>query len=988
MSYSLPSPRIASLRAGSALLALACMPASPAHAQNSAQPSTPTASVDTQEIVVTGSRVARTALASTVPLSVLNNTSIEESGATNIQDAIAQLPAVGQNLSRSDTNFATTGNGVATLNLRNHGSQRSLVLINGKRSVGFPGSSATDLNNIPSDFVERVEIVTGGASAVYGSEAISGVANFILKDKFDGVRLRAQSTLSDKGDAARQFGSFTAGHSFADDTAHLIVNLSYDNDHGLRSRDRSFSAHDVPNRSSYAAQGLFSFNPLFLRGPTTYTFDRNNNLKQYEGANVDGYNRNNDRYLSLPVERYSGALIGNVALGAHVTAYVEGEYTHTKAANGLEPLATGNIPPVPVTEPDGSPYPGIPLTNPYIPQALLNAVAAYNAAGAASGAPFTPVTTLQFRRRSNDIFDRSSFVKRDFYRGVAGVKGNIGDTAWHWDVYYEHSQTTDRTRSQNALATNYGAALNAIRDASGNIVCDDPVERAAGCVPINIFGFNTVSPAAAKWLQTDPGPALGGIHAGDRVEYRYHATVKQDVADASITGHLFNLPGGAVNLAAGVEYRRESSSEKFDPYTQQGIGLGNQLANIVGKFNVKEAFAEVVAPLLADRPWVHALSIEGAVRYAHYSTVGSVTSWKAGGDYAPSPSIRFRGVYAQATRAPNIGELFTPPSQTFPAVVDPCDQGQGQGDNAVIDPSLRVPLPAKCASIPGVQATAQTPQGFTYSTAQIQGVSGLLGGNTALREETAHTITAGVVLTPTFIPSVSLTVDYYRIKVKNAIGFIGQQTSLDECYSGGNPLFCNNIIRNAQGFVTAVNALNLNTGSNLVEGIDVEFHGRRSLSGLGMPGTLDLAVYWNHLLKQQQVPFPGAPVQKEVGQLDCYSCGRLGTGFHNKIFATTTYAAGGLTLNYRVNYYSPVVDDVTDPEATRVPAFFYHNVQLRYDVGKDRKFGIYFGINNLTDKKPPIFPDTSPVTFPGTQTVADTYDTFGRMLYAGVEVHF
>jgi iron complex outermembrane receptor protein len=224
--------------------------------------------------------------------------------------------------------------------------------------------------------------------------------------------------------------------------------------------------------------------------------------------------------------------------------------------------------------------------------------------------------------------------------------------------------------------------------------------------------------------------------------------------------------------------------------------------------------------------------------------------------------------------------------------------------------------------------------------------------------------------------------------VKNAIGFIGQQTSLNECFANADPLFCNNIVRNAQGFVTAVNGLNLNTGSNLVEGLDVEFHGRRSLAGLGVPGALDLSVFWNHLFKQQQVPFPGAPVQKEVGQADCYDCGRLGSGFRNKIFATATYTVGGLTLNYRMNYFSPVVDDLTDPAPTRVPAFFYHNMQVRYDVGPSRKIGLYFGINNFTDKKPPIFPDTNIVTFPGTQTVADTYDTYGRMLYAGVEVNF
>ncbi len=1012
MLHGRQASRLLALRTGVAPLILAVSLAAPASAQDSPVTGTPggvvapgesstpgTASPGTvaapqlatddvsQVIVVTGSRIARPDLSAPVPVAIVNATAIQQSGAGNIQDTLSELPSFGSNLtSRSTTNFSSSGNGSAILNLRNLGEPRTLVLINGRRTVGVPGSSATDVNNIPTDFIERVEIVTGGASAVYGSEAIAGVVNFILKDKFDGLRVRAQHTTSSKGDARRQLLSITGGRSFGDDRGHIMANFSYDTDRGLRSADRSFSARDIPNRSSYAAQGLFSFDTLFLPGATTFTFDADNNLKQYQGANIDGFNRNSVRYLAVPVERYIASTLGNYELTDNVTAYFEAEYSHTKSNSSLEPLATGNNPPVPVLSPDGSPYPGIPLTNPFIPQGILTAVAAFNAAGA--GDPdFVPVTNLQFRRRSNDIFDRSNRARRDYYRGVLGLKGDFSDK-WHWDAYYEHSQTKDSTRAENALATNYGAALNAIRDPSGNIVCADPAARAVGCVPINIFGFNTVSPAAAAFLRTDTGPAFGGLVAGSSVDYTYLAKVKQDVVNASVVGELFTLPGGAVTIAAGAEYRREKDSETYDRYTQAGIGLGNQIPNTSGKFNVKEAFVETVVPIFADKPFIKYFGLEGAARYAKYSTVGGVLSYKFGGAYAPTSDIRFRAIYARATRAPNIGELFSPPGQTFPAVVDPCDQGAGAGDDAVIDPSLRVPLPAGCAAIPGVAAQATTAQGFTYSTAQLQGVDGLIGGNANLTEETAQTLTVGTVITPRFARNVSMTVDYYRIKVKNAIGQIGQQVSLDQCLTSGDTLFCSNIERNGQGFVTRVNGLNLNVGSYLVSGLDIEGRFHADLEDIDLPGKIDFSIFWNHLFKQQQTPFPGGPVQNERGQADCYECGRLGSGFHNRVNASLVYSVGALTLNYRVDYLSPLVDDKTDPDAIRIPAYFYHNAQARYDFGRDRRFGLYAGANNLFDKKPPVFNDTNPVAFPGTQTVASTYDVFGRLLYAGIDVKF
>lgn len=317
----------------------AAMLAVPAHAQDA--PTADEANEDT--IVVTGSRIARPDLSSSVPVSVVSQEQIQQTGAANIQDVLNELPSVGQNISRNSTNFSTTGNGIATVNLRNLGSARTLVLVNGRRFVaGLPGTSVVDLNTIPTDLIKDVQVVTGGASAVYGSEAIAGVVNFVLDDKFEGLRFHGQGTISDEGDSARYLASVTAGTAFADGRGHIVVNGSYDRDQGLRSRNRGFSANDIPNRSSFAAQGLFSPDGSFAPGGATFTYGLDNTLKAYQGANIDGYDRNQDRYLGVPVERYLVTGLGRFELSDNATLFFEGSYAKSKSRSSLEPQAVAN----------------------------------------------------------------------------------------------------------------------------------------------------------------------------------------------------------------------------------------------------------------------------------------------------------------------------------------------------------------------------------------------------------------------------------------------------------------------------------------------------------------------------------------------------------------------------------------------------------------------------------------------------------------------
>ena len=946
---------------------LAGVLAAPAYAQTEAAAA---AEVSDETIIVTGSRIARPELEGSVPAAVISSQAIRDTGAGNIQDVLADMPSVGQNISRTSTNFSTTGNGVASVNLRNLGSVRTLVLVNGRRFIGgIGGTSIVDLNMIPTDLIKRIDVVTGGASAVYGSEAIAGVVNFIMNDDLEGLQGRLQGTISSKGDAGRQYLSAGWGTSFSEGRGHFQVYGQFENDGGLRSADRSFSARDIPNRSSFASQGLFSLSGSFPQGTAgdtvitpltdTFTFGPGNTLKKYERANIDGYNRNADRYLSVPVKRYLGAVSGRYDISDGATVYFEGQYGRTDSSSRLEPQAVANTD---LTNPDGSGYAGIPITNPFIPTAIRNAMTAGG------------VTDLAFRRRSNDIFDRSNVAERETWRVVGGVRGQFGSN-FNYDLYYTHGETKDITASGTVLGPNYRNALNAVASPGGPVcsinVDADPTNNDAACVPINIFGLNTVSDAAAAYVTN------GGQLS------TYDARLKQDVVSGSVSGELFTLPGGPLAFAVGAEYRKEQSAENFDEATNLGQTLGNQLSDTRGDFNVKEVFFEVVAPIVRDLPFAHYLGVEGAVRYADYSTVGGVWNWKIGGEYAPIKDIRFRAVYAEATRAPNISELFSAQSETFPAIVDPCDQREGAGDGA---PITKTTLSAACLAVPAIAAASAAPGGFVYTTADIQTINGFVGGNPDLIQETAKTLTAGVVIQPRFFANFSLSVDYYEIKVKNAIGIIGQQTSLDECFEGsGDALFCDNVIRGSSGRVDTVNALNLNTGSFEVSGVDVQARYRHAF---GDANSFDLSVLWNHRIKQQQTSFPGGPTQDEIGQLDCYSCGRLGTGFKDKVNLSTTLTFGNVSLNYRLNYMGPVVDDLTSSTPIRVGAYTYHDMQLRFDLDQEKRFGFYIGVDNIGDKKPPIFGDTNPVNFPGTQTSANTYDLYGRMLYAGASFKF
>lgn len=921
---------------------------------------------DIAEVVVTGSRIARPDIEASTPVQIINAEAITGQGAPNIADILQELPSVGTpGLARTNSNFLTSSNGVSTINLRNMGDKRTLVLINGRRIVsGVGGTSTVDVNNIPTDLIENVQVLTGGASAVYGSEAIAGVVNFTLKENFEGVGLRAQSGLTGEGDRKQTLVSLTFGENIGE-RGNVTFNIQYDKDDGLRSREREISANDNPARSGFVPQGRFQPNSLnqgsgAYRG-SVWTYDASNQLKRGFTTAVDGFNRNPERYIAVPLERKIYTLLAHYDLTETTQLFFEGGYSDMDSRSSLEALATDNSDAV---LPDGTVYTGLTLDNPFIPAPIRADMIAANA------------QTLSVIKRMNNVFDRSNVNTRDFRRYVVGLKGEVFDD-WKWDVFYNQSTTKEYTASETALRDRYYYALDAIAGPDGTPICRDATARANGCAPFNPFGFNSVSPEAAAYITNN-----GQLDT-------YNARVEQKQVAANITGSVFSLPAGDVMFATGVERRWEESAETYSADTQAGNTMGNALSNTFGDYSVNEAYVETIVPLLKDLPAVKSLEFEAAGRFGDYSTVGNVFSWKAGLNWAPLDDVRFRAVYSVATRAPNIGELYQGANQTFPTgLTDPCDGTTATTPGAVA---------AYCRSLPGVAQQIANSGVFEYSQSDVQSIEGEDSGNPNVQEEEAQTWTVGLVFTPQFAPNFTASIDWFQIQIDDAITLLPRQYAIDQCASsaGASPL-CSYLVREqpgtprprTPGTIYQIDANFINAASIKTTGVDLA--AAYSFDFMN-DQRLRFAINYTYLDELSLEPVAGQPVQENLGQLS--GTGRLGAGFEHRANASISYSIGNFSAQWRTNYLSAIQDTIGQDNPALLPfneidAYLYHDLQVRMELGADQQYGIYLGVDNVFDKKPPVINQLMASHITGTETAADTYDPIGRYIYGGVQLKF
>lgn len=938
-----------------------------------------------QRIEVTGSRILSTNAVSPAPVQVLTSADIAASGAVNLQELILKSPVFGTpTISRTNSNFITSSVGVSTIDLRNLGEDRTLVLVNGKRYVaGQSGSNAVDLNVIPTDFIERVEVLTGGASSTYGSDAVGGVVNIIFKKGIKGLHLDASIGQSQEGDDKLKKFSASFGANSSDGKSWLMGHFSASEQGAVFSKDRAISAVDgfsksegftgdpadifvnvTPFYSSFAPQGRF-----FYQGGNR-TFDANGNLIPFstngpagDGVGATGYNRNAIRTIAVPIKRMLFAMSGEHQLNDAATVYLEGTYAATRSVSQLEPFAVDSSGGTNPIYAGGGFVPaeflvnGTKVKNPLMPQALFNLLSDRDGDG---------LKDYNFTRRLSDIANRGNTTNRDTFRFLTGLKGELGGT-WNYDAYLSHGYTREAQSGTGQVnAANFRYALEAIPDANGNPVCRDVVARASGCVPVNVFGANTISAAAANY-----------IHAPSNLNTR----ITQTYGGATLSGEPFSAPAGPVGVAVGVEYRKETSSDVADSLTQLGLNLGNARPITKGSFDVKEAFAELKVPLLKDLPAVKSLDAQLAVRSGKYSTAGNTTSWNAGLDWTINPILRVRATSAQSTRAPNIAELFQGASQTFPAgLVDPCVGVTATSTGAVSE---------ACRKDPGVMANIALNGKFTLTQADLQGISGFNKGNPNLEAEKGRSTTIGLVVTPPLgqgMGKVDFTLDYYKIQISDAINLPGRQFQLAQCY-GGDAKFCKDITRrqvgigaNSVGALAIINASVENTGGQFDEGVDLTVAYANRIG----PGQFNTRLSYTRLLKAWVKTTPDAERD--------YSTGEVGAA-KDRWTLNLGYDIGNFGIKSSVTYIgkSYLDDQFMVPsgypkEAGKVAAKTYTDAQLTYNFGKGGQ--AYFGVNNLFDTKPPLIPSGLPSNVTGTETDAGTYDAIGRRYYLGMRYKF
>jgi iron complex outermembrane recepter protein len=982
------------LKYGIAPLAIAIMLCnSSAWAQAEQQEPPVAEEVEEDAIVVTGSRISRPELEVANPIVAVTAAAIESSGKTNITDILIRNPALtsstGGSLSGgADALFGETGGNY--LNLRNLGEDRTLVLVNGKRHIsGIPNSAAVDINSIPQDLIEKVDVLTGGASAIYGADGVSGVVNFVLKRDFQGLSARGQTGISSRGDAATQYGSVVAGTNFAGDRGNIAIAYEYNKQDRLTAFDRDFSGNPLRTFNLLRNQADFPDDPnvpdniyynnvswadsapdgaidLDLDGIPDFTgsglpYDRGIVLRSAGGRAIGGSNTPTAGYFGdlLPSSKSHAAnILARYEFAPAFKVYAEGKYVQTKAFS--------------VGQPSFDFFTFLAPDNAYLNDRF--------GAGAAPGGAL-------ISRDNFDLGQRGETVKRETKRFVIGAEGEISDHA-KYDISYVYGSTSaSNTQTSNLIRDRYFAALDAVRDGQGNIVCRSTI------TPGNIDPNNFDSPATT--FTTGAGSIcrplnfLGsGVASQDALDFvlsdnTNRSKVTQQVASGYITGDfgaLFELPGGPIDFAIGGEYRRETSSDTPDLQIQNGEFRDfSAVAPSSGKFNVKEAFAELSVPLLKDVPFAHVLSASAAIRLSDYSTIGKTTTWKVDGVYAPIRDIRFRGSYSQSVRAPNIGEIFAPQSQVFDFVTDPCDVNERANGKPT--------RTANCvALLSGLGLSAAQIAAFSPSTDAQATTSrlGLDGGNLDIQEETAKTWTVGVVIQPSFLRGLTMTFDWYNIKISDAINTPSATELAALCVDQAdiNNRFCSNIFRDpTTGFVLGdsddpqrrigfivgpENVANFKTdGADFTINYAVEPEGNIGKFNFNLTG--------GYLNRISTVPSIGADPTDEY--LQTYNPKWRGS------FALD-WKLDDFTFNYDVSYFSKTLrftnDRIAGNPDSAAPENLYFKKRIEigarvaYDISD--RFRIYGGVNNLTDEKP----DFGQLSYP--------VSGVGRFFYVGAKV--
>ncbi len=932
---------------------------------------------------VTGSRIPSPNLTSTSPVTQVTSQDVKMEGVQNVENLLNNLPQV---FADYGGNLSNAASGTATVNLRNLGANRTLVLINGRRlPAGSPKLFATDLNEIPASLIERVEILTGGASAVYGSDAVAGVVNFIMRENFQGLQAEVNystynhhqkggplagviagrgatnptqfvvpGNVSHDGDITDL--NITMGSNFADNRGNATLFFQYKKDERVLQRDRDYSACATADSgdglslvcggSSTSVPGRF-FNTVDNK---SYTIaDATGGVRRFSSA-LDQFNFAPYNYYQRPDERYGFNTFAHYDVNEHARAYGEFGFHDDRTVAAIAPGGVFF----------GEQTFALRDRNPLLSTAFKNAFG------------ITPTTDGQvlIGRRNVEGGPRMDDLRHTSFRGVLGVKGDIFKY-WDYDIFAQTGKVVFQQITTNYFSkVRTARALDVVTDpTTGQPVCASKLDGTdANCVPYNIFSLGKITPEALAYLQTP------GLQKGSTQQAVQGATLSSDLGN-----YGWRLPWAktGVGVAFGVERRVEKLDLATDSeFTSADLsGTGGPTIGLAGQFTVKEVFAEVKVPIIEGQPWADLLSINGSYRYSDYSTGHTTDSYGIGAEWAPVKTVRLRGSYQQSVRAANVIELFTAQGlNLFSLSQDPC----GENPTATL---------AQC------QRTGITPA--QYGSAIITNPAGqynfLQGGNPALKPETGKSTTLGIVLTP--MKNMNASIDYFRITGRDQINNLPQVTILNQCLNVGQ--FCDLIHRDSLGTLWTTGfivATNQNLVSAKTSGADFTFNYTYPLNNWGSLGGSFIGTW---LKEFKSTPAPG------LGEYDCKGlygtiCGTpLPEWRHKARLTWMTPWNADLALTWR--HMSKVSIDSSSSNPQLSAAFAeadrvlgqreYIDVSASWAATK--QLSITGGVNNLLDRDPPILSSTiAGPPYGNGNTYPQVYDALGRRLFVGLQYKF
>jgi outer membrane receptor protein involved in Fe transport len=930
-----------------------------------------------EKIQVTGSRIAKFALSAPAPVISITAEEIARFGTPDLGSILSEIPAIAAGSTLIGNNNSNANAGLSAPNLRNLGANRTLTLVNGIRHVaGQPGTSAVDTGAIPSALIDRVEIITGGASAIYGSDAVSGVINIILKDDFEGFEFNASMADSTESVGAQSDTfSVLVGANSDDEKGNvtffaeksnirevLVPDLQQSQFFGtVNNPDNTGEEDGIPDKFRVPFVGSEMINDFGVLNPfgggsritftpggtgvdqvsrdLTNSFAFGNFDQAYDsvffGDRFENYTPAQETITFASTFRYD--------FNDNVRFYGEAKYVDKDIRQQFQPSFSFGGLDINATD------------NAFLDEVTRQRLFDEGQTG-----------DIQFARFFGDIGNRSASNDRELFRVVTGLEGffELSDTEFSYDVFFTHGETKNtRLTLNDTIPGNRTAALDSVIDPeTGEAACrsqvpsaqpegyEDPADVNGGdCVPFNPFGFQNFSAAAGDFVSGDV----------TRVD-----EITQDVFGGSLsfdTSEFLNLPGGPIGIAVGFEYREETSATITDEFTKAGFFTSAATPDSFGEFDVNESFIEVSLPILKDMDFAHELTVDAAYRAADYSHAGSADAWQVGFVWAPIEGFRIRGTVSEAVRAPNVTEAFDPVSPGFANISDPCDS-----DNIDEDGDRT----ANCAAL-GIPVGFEANDNVSIVTSS--------GGNPDLFSETAESETIGIVWTPNFVENLSLTVDYFDIQISDAINLVSSQDVLDNCVDatgGPDSAFCEQIDRDPiTNDVVLVRSGYINASGFNTKGVEANLRYSTDLSAYDLPGELRFNFSATQLLELEILEFQNRPDETNVEE------GEVGDP-ELQWSTSIDYRLEDVNINWSSRFIDSVVlYDVSpdggspeDVDISKIDAVWTHDLSAVYYLNDNVSFS--GGIRNVFNELAPGY------------TFNPNYDLVGRRFNAGVKVRF